>query len=294
VSREILQSNRVVDKIRSASVKRVLDQLTKLAKAEDQTEYNQFWDQFGNVIKEGVIEDFANKDKIANLLRFSSTHESSTAEQRVSLQQYVDRMTEDQEAIYFITADTYAAAKGSPHLEMFRKKGIEVLLLTDRIDEWLVSHLTEFDGKSLKSVTAADLKEFEEEAEKELTEEDKKAREALTEKVKKALEDQVSDVKVTHRLTDSPACVVSAEGDMSAHMARMMEQMGQAIPKQKPVLELNPEHSLVKKLDSLANDDKVKEWSLFLLEQAQLAEGDALENPAEFIKRMNALLSEVI
>lgn len=294
VSREILQSNRVVDKIRSASVKRILDQLTKLAKADDQTDYNQFWDQFGNVIKEGVIEDFANKDKIANLLRFSTTHESSTAEQRVSLQAYVDRMAEDQEAVYYITADTYAAAKGSPHLEMFRKKGVEVLLLTDRIDEWLVSHLTEFDGKSLKSVTAADLKEFEAEAEKELTEEDKKAREALTEKVKKALEDQVSDVKVTQRLTDSPACVVSAEGDMSAHMARMMEQMGQSIPKQKPVLELNPDHSLVQKLDSLDDDDKVKEWSLFLLEQAQLAEGDALENPAEFIKRMNALLSEVI
>lgn len=294
VSREILQSNRVVDKIRSASVKRILDQLTKLAKEEDQTDYNQFWDQFGNVIKEGVIEDFANKDKIANLLRFSTTHESSTTEQRVSLQAYVDRMAEDQEAVYYITADTYAAAKGSPHLEMFRKKGIEVLLLTDRIDEWLVSHLTEFDGKSLKSVTAADLKEFEAEAEKELTEEDKKAREALTEKVKKALGEQVSDVKVTHRLTDSPACVVSAEGDMSAHMVRMMEQMGQSIPKQKPVLELNPDHSLVQKLDSLADDDKVKEWSLFLLEQAQLAEGDALENPAEFIKRMNALLSEVI
>lgn len=294
VSREILQSNRVVDKIRSASVKRVLDQLTKMAKDEDQTNFNEFWDQFGNVMKEGVIEDFANKDKIANLLRFSTTHEASGVEQRVSLQQYVDRMAEDQEAIYFITADTYAAAKGSPHLEMFRKKGIEVLLLTDRIDEWLVSHLTEFDGKSLKSVTAADLKEFEEEAEKELTEEDKKAREALTEKVKNALADQVSDVKMTHRLTDSPACVVSVDGDMSAHMARMMEQMGQAIPKQKPVLELNPDHSLVKKLDALSDDAKLKEWSLFLLEQAQLAEGDALENPADFIKRMNALLSEVI
>lgn len=294
VSREILQSNRVVDKIRSASVKRVLDQLTKLAKEEDPTNYHQFWDQFGNVIKEGVIEDFANKDKIANLLRFSTTHESSTVEQRVSLQDYVDRMAEDQEAVYYITADTYAAAAGSPHLEMFRKKGIEVLLLTDRIDEWLVSHLTEFDGKSLKSVTAADLKEFEDEAEKELTEDDKKAREALTEKVKTALGDQVSDVKMTHRLTDSPACVVSADGDMSAHMARMMEQMGQAIPKQKPVLELNPDHSLVKKLDSLADEGKLKEWSLFLLEQAQLAEGDALDNPAEFIKRMNALLSEVI
>jgi len=294
VSREILQSNRVVDKIRSASVKRVLDQLKKLAKADDSSDYDTFWDQFGNVLKEGLIEDFANKDKIANLLRFSTTHESSTAEQRVSLQNYVDRMTEDQEAIYYITADTYAAAKGSPHLEMFRKKGIEVLLLTDRIDEWLVSHLTEFEGKPLKSVTAADLKEFEEEAEKALSEEDKKAREALTEKVKKALENQVSDVKITHRLTDSPACVVSADGDMSAHMARMMEQMGQTMPKQKPILELNPEHSLVKKLDSLSDDTKLKEWSLFLLEQAQLAEGDSLENPAEFIKRMNALLSEVI
>ncbi|RUM92324.1 MAG: molecular chaperone HtpG [Thiomicrospira sp.] len=294
VSREILQSNRVVDKIRSASVKRVLDQLAKMAKAEDQSDYETFWDQFGNVMKEGIIEDFANKDKIAKLLRFSSTHESSGPVQRVSLQDYIDRMGEDQEAIYYITADTYAAATGSPHLEMFRKKGIEVLLLTDRIDEWLVSHLTEFEGKQLKSVTSADLKEFDEDAEKELSEEDKKAREALTEKVKKAIEDQVSDVKITHRLTDSPACVVSAEGDISAHMARMMEQMGQAMPKQKPVLELNPEHALVKKLDSLEDEPKVKEWSLFLLEQAQLAEGDQLEKPADFIKRMNALLSEVI
>ncbi|QBZ83641.1 Chaperone protein HtpG [Hydrogenovibrio crunogenus] len=294
VSREILQSNRVVDKIRSASVKRVLDQLAKMAKAEDQSDYETFWDQFGNVMKEGIIEDFANKDKIAKLLRFSSTHEFSGPAQRVSLQDYIDRMGEDQEAIYYITADTYAAATGSPHLEMFRKKGIEVLLLTDRIDEWLVSHLTEFEGKQLKSVTSADLKEFDEEAEKELSEEDKKAREALTEKVKKAIEDQVSDVKITHRLTDSPACVVSAEGDISAHMARMMEQMGQAMPKQKPVLELNPEHALVKKLDSLEDEPKVKEWSLFLLEQAQLAEGDQLEKPADFIKRMNALLSEVI
>lgn len=294
VSREILQSNKVVDKIRSASVKRVLDSLAKMAKAEDQADYNTFWDQFGNVMKEGVIEDFANKDKIAKLLRFSTTHESSTQEQRVSLETYVDRMQEDQQAIYFITADSYAAASGSPHLEMFRKKGIEVLLLTDRIDEWLVSHLTEFDGKQLKSVTSADLKEFEGEDEAELTEEDKKAREAITEKVKSAIEDLVSDVRITHRLTDSPACVVSAEGDMSAHMARIMEQMGQSMPKQKPVLELNPKHPLVKKLETFDAEDKVKEWSLFLLEQAQLAEGDQLERPADFIKRMNSLLAEVI
>lgn len=294
VSREILQSNKVVDKIRSASVKRVLDQLAKMAKAEDQSDYNTFWDQFGQVMKEGIVEDFANKDKIAKLLRFATTANEASSEQRVSLEQYVDRMKDGQEAIYYITADTHAAAKGSPHLEMFRKKDMEVLLLSDRIDEWLVSHLTEFEGKPLKSITSADLKEFEDEADKDLSEEEKQAREALTEKVKKAIEEQVSDVKITHRLTDSPACVVSAEGDMSAHMARMMEQMGQSIPKQKPVLELNPDHALVKKLDSLEDDLKLKEWSLFLLEQAQLAEGDQLEQPAEFIKRMNALLSDMI
>lgn len=293
VSREILQSNKVVDKIRAASVKRVLDHLGKMAKADDSDEYHNFWDEFGQVLKEGLVEDFANKDKIAKLLRFSTTHDDKV-EQRIALQDYVDRMSEDQEAIYYIVADTHAAAKGSPHLEMFRKKGIEVLLLSDRIDEWLVSHLNEFEGKQLKSITSADLKEFDEEAEKELSEEDKKQREALTEKVKKALgEELVQDVKVTHRLTDSPACVVNAEGEMSAHMIRMMEQMGQEVPKQKPVLELNPDHTLVKKLEAMDNDDTVKEWSLFLLEQAQLAEGHQLEEPAAFIKRMNSLLANV-
>ncbi|BBP43057.1 molecular chaperone HtpG [Thiosulfativibrio zosterae] len=294
VSREILQSNKVVDKIRSASVKRVLDHLTKLSKEEDAKDYEAFWDQFGNVIKEGVIEDFANKDKIAGLLRFASTANDGQAQQRVSLQAYIDRMKPEQEHIYYITADTHSAAAGSPHLEMFRKKDIEVLLLSDRIDEWLVSHLTEFEGKKLKSVTSADLKEFEEEAEKNLSEEDKKSREALTEKVKAAISDLVSDVKVTARLTDSPACVVSPEGEMSAHMARMMEQLGQSVPAQKPVLELNPDHALVKKLDTFTDESKIKEWSLFLLEQAQLAEGNQLEKPAEFIKRMNQLLIEVI
>ena len=293
VSREILQSNKVVDKIRSSSVKRIIDQIAKMAKADDQENFNTFWDEFGQVMKEGVIEDFANKEKISKLLRFSTSMDDLPI-QRVSLQDYVDRMQEGQDAIYFITADTHAAAKGSPHLEMFRKKGIEVLLLSDRIDEWLVSHMTEFDGKNLKSITSADLKEFEQDADKDLTEDDKKAREALTEKVKKAIADSVSDVKITHRLTESPACVVSADGDMSAHMARMLEQMGQAMPKQNPVLELNPDHALVKKLDSIDDEVKIKQWSLFLLEQAQLAEGDQLENPAEFIKRMNALLSDVI
>ncbi len=294
VSREILQSNKVVDKIRAASVKRILTELAKMAKADDQENYHLFWDQFGQVMKEGLVEDFANKDKIAKLVRFASTHDESSEAQRVSFEQYVDRMKEDQEAIYYIVADTHAAAKGSPHLEMFRKKGIEVILLSDRIDEWLVSHLTDFEGKPLKSITSADLKEFEDEAEKDLSEEEKKTREALVDRVKSAIEDAVSDVRMTTRLTDSPACVVSAEGDMSAHMARMMEQMGQAVPKQKPVLELNPDHALVKKLENLSDEAKLKEWSLFLLEQAQLAEGDTLENPAEFIKRMNALLSEAI
>ena len=293
VSREILQSNKVVDKIRAASVKRILDQLAKMAKDTESEDYNGFWDEFGQVLKEGVVEDFANKDKIAKLLRFASSHDDQ-AQQRISLESYIDRMPEDQEAIYYIVADTHAAAKGSPHLEMFRKKGIEVLLLSDRIDEWLVSHLHEFEGKQLKSITSADLKEFEAEAEQALSEDDKKAREALTEKVQKALgAELVKEVKVTHRLTDSPACVVSAEGDMSAHMIRMMEQMGQEIPKQLPVLELNPEHALVQKLEAMDDDATVKEWSLFLLEQAQLAEGHQLEEPAAFIKRMNSLLAKV-
>ncbi len=290
VSREILQSNRVVDKIKAASVKRILDAITKMSKAEDKSEFNEFTKQFGQVLKEGIVEDFANKDKISKLLRFASST-SGSEENTVSFEAYIDRMQKEQEAIYYITADTYAAAVGSPHLEMFRKKGIEVLLLTEKIDEWLVSHLTDFEGKPLKSVTSADLKEFADEAEKDLSEDDKKSREALTEKVKAAIKDLVSDVQITHRLTESPACVVSAAGDMSSHMARMMKQMGQAIPTQLPVLELNPEHSIVKKIDALEDDAKIKEWSLFLLEQAQLAEGDQLANPAEFIKRMNNLLA---
>jgi len=293
VSREILQSNKVVDTIRKASVKRVLDKLAQMAKAEDPEDFYTFWDAFGQVMKEGIVEDYANKDKIAKLLRFASTHQNS-AEQRVALEDYVDRMQEDQEAIYYIIADTYDAAAGSPHLEMFRKKGIEVLLLTDRIDEWLVNHLTEFEGKPLKSVTAADLKEFAEEAEKDISEEEKKEREALVEKVKKVLGDEVADVKVTYRLTDSPACVVDAEGEISAHMAKIMAQMGREAPKPKQVLELNPNHPLVKKLEKIEEDAVLKDWSYFLLDQAKLAEGDLPEKPAEFIKRMNKLLSEMM
>lgn len=290
VSREILQSNQVVDKIRSGSVKRVLDQLAKLAKADDAKEYGEFWDAFGQVLKEGIVEDYANREKLAKLLRFSSTHDSAKV-QRISLDDYVARMPETQEAIYYIVADNHSAALGSPHLEVFRKKGIEVLLLSDRIDEWLVAHLNEFDGKSLKSITQGDIKELVDEDDQSLSEDEKKARSQLTDKVKNALNDLVSDVKMTVRLTDSPACIVTEEGGMSSHMARLMEQMGQALPKNKPILELNPNHVLVKRLEVIDDDEQVKDWSMFLLEQAQLAEGDQLTSPSEFIKRVNSLLS---
>ncbi|UQB43494.1 molecular chaperone HtpG [Thiomicrospira microaerophila] len=289
VSREILQSNQVVDKIRSASVKRVLDQLSKMAKADDRTEYEGFWDQFGQVLKEGLIEDFANRDKLAKLMLFASTHTGEKS-QRVRLEDYVSRMKPEQEAIYYIVADKHTAALGSPHLEAFRKKGIEVLLLSDRIDEWLVAHLTEFEGKSLKSITQGDIKELAED-ESSLTEDQKKQRTDLAEKVKAALGDQVADVKMTNRLTESPACIVAEEGGITPHMARLMEQMGQSMPQVKPILELNPDHALVVRLAAIDDEEQTKQWSLFLLEQAQLAEGDQLASPADFIKRVNLLLA---
>ncbi|WFE68135.1 molecular chaperone HtpG [Thiomicrospira sp. R3] len=290
VSREILQSNQVVDKIRSASVKRVLDQLAKMTKADDKSEYEAFWDQFGQVLKEGLIEDFANREKLAKLMLFSSTHTGEKS-QRVSLADYVARMKEGQEAIYYIVADKHAAALGSPHLEAFRKKGIEVLLLSDRIDEWLVAHLTEFETKPLKSITQGDIKEFAED-EASLTDDQKKQRSDLVEKVKAALGDQVADVKMTRRLTESPACIVAEEGGITPHMARLMEQMGQSIPQVKPVLELNPDHALVMRIAEIDDEEQTKQWALFLFEQAQLAEGDQLASPADFIKRVNLLLSQ--
>lgn len=290
VSREILQSNQVVDKIRSASVKRVLDQLAKMTKADDKSEYEAFWDQFGQVLKEGLVEDFANREKLAKLMLFSSTHTGEKS-QRVSLADYVARMKEGQEAIYYIVADKHVAALGSPHLEAFRKKGIEVLLLSDRIDEWLVAHLTEFETKPLKSITQGDIKEFAED-EASLTDDQKKQRNDLVEKVKAALGDQVADVKVTTRLTESPACIVVEEGGITPHMARLMEQMGQSMPQVKPVLELNPEHALVMRIAEIDDEEQTKQWALFLFEQAQLAEGDQLASPADFIKRVNLLLSQ--
>lgn len=287
VSREILQSNQVVDRIRNATVKRVLDQLEKMAKNTEAEDYAIFWKAFGQVLKEGLVEDFANKDKLAKLMRFATTQDNS-AEQTVSLEDYISRMQEGQEAIYYLTADSHNAALASPHLEGFRKKGIEVLLLSERIDEWLVNHLTEFDGKPLKSAAQGDIKELEDEVE--ISEEEKKTRDALIEKVEKALGDKVSEVKMTSRLTDSPACVVGEAGGFSSQMARIMEQMGQTIPQGKIILELNPEHKLIKRIDELDDEAKITDLSLFLFEQAQLAEGNQLEEPAEFIKRINRLL----
>lgn len=289
VSREILQSNHVVDKIRSASVKRILDHLVKLAKDEDPTVYQGFWDTFGQVMKEGIIEDYANREKLAGLMRFSSTN-SGDAKQTVSLADYVSRMKDGQQAIYYLIADSYAAALGSPHLEGLRKKGIEVLLLSDRIDEWLVAHLTEFDGKPLKSINQGDIAELADE-DAPVTEEEQQARTSLIEKLQQALGDKVADVKVTHRLTDSPACIVAQEGAMTPHMIRLMEQMGQSLPKTTPVLEVNPNHPLLQKVAALEEQATIEPWALFLLEQAQLADGDNLAEPAAFIKRVNQLLA---
>ena len=288
VSREILQQNKVTDQIRGASVKKVLGLLESMAKNKPE-DYAAFWKTFGQVMKEGPIEDMANKERIAKLLRFNST-ESDNTDQTVSLEDYVSRMKENQEKIYFITAESHIAAKNSPHLEVFKKKGVEVLLLSDRVDEWLVSHLNEFDGKSLQSILRGDLdlgdEEDKEEKEK-LTEEFK----SVTEKVKNLLADKVSEVRMSQRLTDSPSCLVLNESDMSEQMQKIMEAAGQYAPKAQPVLELNADHALVKKLHDLA-DDGLEDWSMLLFEQAALAAGNQLEDSAEFVKRVNRLLTD--
>ena len=287
VSREILQHNKVTNLIRGASVKKVPGLLESMAKNKPE-DYASFWKTFGQVMKEGPIEDFSNKERIAKLLRFAST-ETDSADQTVSLEDYVGRMKEGQEKIYFVTAETHTAAKNSPHLEVFRKKGIEVLLLSDRVDEWLVSHLTEFDGKPMQSIMRGDLDLD--------TEEDKQEKEKLseefkgiTEKVKNLLGDKVSDVRMSQRLTDSPSCLVLNETDMREQMQKIMEAAGQYVPKAQPVLELNPDHALVKKLDGLG-DDALNDWSMLLFEQAALAAGNQLEDSAEFVKRVNRLLT---
>ncbi|MCB2426338.1 molecular chaperone HtpG [Methylophaga pinxianii] len=290
VSREILQSSKVIDTIRAASVKKILSELNKMANNEPE-QYAEFWKEFGQVIKEGPGEDFANKEALAKLLRFAST-ETGNADQTVSLEDYVSRMKDKQDKIYYITAESYAAAKNSPHLEVFRKKGIEVLLLTDRVDEWLVNSLTDFDGKHLQSVAKGDLDlgELEDEEEKKAHEEVEKNFEDLVERVKKTLDDKVKDVRITHRLTDSPACLVADHYDMSGNLERMLKAAGQQVSGSKPILELNPEHPMVAKLKDEQNDDQFADWTSILFDQALLAEGGQLDDPASFVKKLNAML----
>ncbi|MBL1457044.1 MAG: molecular chaperone HtpG [Methylophaga sp.] len=290
VSREILQSSKVIDTIRAASVKKILSELNKMANNEPE-QYAEFWKEFGQVIKEGPGEDFANKEALAKLLRFAST-ETGNADQTVSLEDYVSRMKDKQDKIFYITAESYAAAKNSPHLEVFRKKGIEVLLLTDRVDEWLVNSLTDFDGKHLQSVAKGDLDlgELEDEEEKKAHEEVEKNFEDLVERVKKTLDEKVKDVRITHRLTDSPACLVADHYDMSGNLERMLKAAGQQVSASKPILELNPEHPMVAKLKDEQNDEQFSDWTSIIFDQALLAEGGQLEDPASFVKKLNALL----
>ena len=290
VSREILQHSKDIDAIKAASVKKVLGLLEDLAENK-QDQYQAFWDEFGRVLKEGPGEDFTNKEKIAGLLRFASTNLDSEA-QVVGFKDYIGRMKEGQEAIYYITADSFAAAKHSPHLEIFRKKGIEVLLLSDRVDEWMLGGLTEFDGKKLQSIAKGDLDlgKLEDEAEKEAKKQVEDAAKDLIERVKATLGDQVKEVRVTHRLTDSPACLVAGEHDLSGNLERMLKAAGQKTPESKPTLEINPSHVLVERLKSEKDEARFNDLAHVLFDQALLAEGGQLNDPASFVKRMNSLL----
>lgn len=293
VSREILQDGKATQAMRQACTKKVLQMLEKMAKNNDE-KYQGFWNEFGNVIKEGPAEDFANKEKIAGLLRFASTESDSSA-QTVSLAQYIERMKEGQDKIYFVTADSYQAAKNSPHLEIFRKKGIEVLLMSDRIDEWLMSHLTDFNEKQFQSITrgALDLGDLEDEDSKKAQEEAEKEVEGLTDRVKAVLGEKVKDVKFTHRLTESPACVVADEMGMSTQMLKLMEAAGQAVPEIKYDFELNPEHALVKLMADVQDEEQFTKWVNVLFDQASLSEQGNLKDPASFVAQLNSLLLDL-
>ncbi|MDH5423570.1 MAG: molecular chaperone HtpG [Gammaproteobacteria bacterium] len=290
VSREILQQNKVIDTIRGASVKKVLGMLEKMSKNEAE-EYAGFWATFGQVLKEGVIEDFMNKDKVAALLRFSST-ETGSPEQTVSLADYIGRMKEGQEKIYYIVAESHAAAKNSPHLELLKSKGMEVLLLSDRVDEWLVAHLTEFDGKQLVSVTRGDLDlgETDSKEKKEALEKAQGDFKDVIEKMKGILADDVKDVRMSSRLTDSPSCLIVDDQDMTAQMQQILKAAGQNVPVSKPILELNPEHALITQLKNKLESDDFSEWTNVLFDQAALTGGAAIRDTAEFVKRVNKLL----
>ncbi|WP_286790814.1 MULTISPECIES: molecular chaperone HtpG [unclassified Pseudomonas] len=293
VSREILQKDPVIDSMKSALTKRVLDMLEKLAKNEPE-QYKQFWSAFGQVLKEGPAEDFANREKIAGLLRFASTH-GDAGEQDVALADYIGRMKEGQDKIYYLTGESYNQVKSSPHLEVFRKKGIEVLLLTDRIDEWLMSYLTEFDGKSFVDVARGDLDlgKLDSEEDKKAQEEIAKAKEDLVGRIKKALDNEVSEVRVSHRLTDSPAILAIGEQDLGLQMRRILEASGQKAPESKPIFEINPQHPLIEKLDTEQDEDRFVDLAHVLFDQAALAAGDSLKDPAAYVRRLNKLLVEL-
>ncbi|MBE8594533.1 molecular chaperone HtpG [Pseudomonas sp. MAFF 301449] len=293
VSREILQKDPIIDSMKSALTKRVLDMLEKLAKNEPE-QYKGFWKNFGQVMKEGPAEDFANKEKIAGLLRFAST-QGDDGEQVVSLAEYLARAKEGQDKIYYLTGETYAQVKNSPHLEVFRKKGIEVLLLTDRIDEWLMSYLNEFDGKTFVDVARGDLDlgNLDSEEEKKEAEEVAKAKEGLVERIKTALGDAVSEVRVSHRLTDSPAILAIGEQDLGMQMRQILEASGQKVPDSKPIFEFNPAHPLIEKLDGEQSEERFGDLSHILFDQAALAAGDSLKDPAAYVRRLNKLLVEL-
>ncbi len=290
VSREILQDNKITQAMRKGCTKRVLTMLERLGK-NDKEKYQTFWNEFGQVLKEGPAEDFANKEQVAKLLRFASTHED-VATQNVSLTDYVERMKEGQDKIYYVVADSFEAAKNSPHLEVFRKKGIEVLLMSDRIDEWLVSHLTEFDGKPLQSVTRGglDLGDLDDEESKAAKEKLEKELSPVLERLKETLGDKVKEVRLSQRLTDSPACIVTDEHDMSSQMIKLMQSVGQEAPESKPIFEINGEHSLIKHIIDEQDEAQFKQWAEVLFEQALLAERGSLKDPASFVSRLNKLM----
>lgn len=293
VSREILQHDKKIDSIRSANVKRILDSLSKLAN-KDAEKYQNFWKEFGRVLKEGPAEDFSNREKIAGLLRFATT-KSENNEETVSLDQYIERMPEKQEKIYYITGDSLAAAKNSPHLEVFKKKDIEVLLLTDRVDEWLVSHLTDYKDKHLQSIAKGqlDLGELEDKQEKDQQEKVAEEHKSLVERISGSLGEKVKEVRVSLRLTESPACLVVGDYDMSQNMARVLKQIGQDAPMPTPILEINVDHPLLARMEDEADEDRFKDMAHLVFDQALLAEGGQLEDPAGFVHNMNRLMLDM-
>lgn len=290
ISREILQNNKQIDNIRSGVVKKVLGALEHLAKDEVE-KYEKFWQEFGRTFKEGVIDDFSNKQRIAKLLRFASTHDDN-ATPKISLEEYVSRMKEGQQKIYYITAENFTAASHSPHLEIFRKKGIEVLLLSEQIDEWVVTHLTDFEGKPLQSITKGelDLGDLADAEEQKQVEQVATEMKPLIERLKTALGDKVKEVRVTGRLTQSPACLVADSQGMDSSLERLLKAAGQAVPSSKPIMEVNPQHAIIKRMNSETHEGKFQDWALILLDQALLSEGGHLDDPAAFVQRVNEML----